>query len=460
MPTRSAQVVVCGAGMVGVATAYHLAERHRLGRVVVVDDREPLSEAGFWGDLGYHGAWAGSNDDLARFASRSIDLLEELSRASDRVFELNRRGLVRLTGEASKIPSLRAAGERLARWGHGPLRESSSPLPAPPSPSRPRGSTADLDGPPDGNDLVLGSEAVRRVFPFVTHDTQALLRMRRAGWLDGALLGGWMLERARAHGAELIRDRIEAVKVYRGRLEKVILHSGVAIATERLVIAAGSLLRPVVSSLGLDLPVLTEVQSSMLLRERLGIVPPETPMLVWDDPLYLRWSDREREQLATSAETRRLLEALPGGVLMRPYDTQRGGRLLVSWNYDPRVCDPRIEPTFDLLHAEILLRGLVRVVPGLFAYFGHGGEGQVEHGFSVRAPDDLPLIGPLSIAGTFVAGALGCSEGMGAPAAGELAACHVSGGELPEYATAFLPSRFEGSVSSLRRPAQTAGSRA
>jgi glycine/D-amino acid oxidase-like deaminating enzyme len=39
----SADVVVCGAGIAGVAAAYHLAVRQNIRRVVIVDERDPLT---------------------------------------------------------------------------------------------------------------------------------------------------------------------------------------------------------------------------------------------------------------------------------------------------------------------------------------------------------------------------------------------------------------------------------
>ena len=40
---RTADAVICGAGIAGIATAYHLTVGHGLRRVLLVDPRPPLS---------------------------------------------------------------------------------------------------------------------------------------------------------------------------------------------------------------------------------------------------------------------------------------------------------------------------------------------------------------------------------------------------------------------------------
>ena len=43
MIAKTAEVVVCGAGIAGVAAAYHLAVRRGITGVVLVDERPPLT---------------------------------------------------------------------------------------------------------------------------------------------------------------------------------------------------------------------------------------------------------------------------------------------------------------------------------------------------------------------------------------------------------------------------------
>ncbi|HEX3865883.1 MAG TPA: FAD-dependent oxidoreductase, partial [Gemmatimonadaceae bacterium] len=92
MARSSAEVVVCGAGIAGVAAAYHLAARQGVRRVVLVDEREPLTLTSDKGTHAYRNWWPGPDDTMLRFVSRSIDILEEMSAESGNAFRLSRHG--------------------------------------------------------------------------------------------------------------------------------------------------------------------------------------------------------------------------------------------------------------------------------------------------------------------------------------------------------------------------------
>src|SRR3954468_14630056 len=96
-----ADIVICGAGLAGAAAAYHLTIGGRAGRVLVVDQYEPLTLTSDKGTQGYRNWWPGPDDTMLRLVSRSIDLLEETARESGNVFRMNRRGYLFATGDAN-----------------------------------------------------------------------------------------------------------------------------------------------------------------------------------------------------------------------------------------------------------------------------------------------------------------------------------------------------------------------
>ena len=103
----SSEVVICGAGMAGIAAAYHLAVRGRVKDIVLVDEREPLTLTSNKGTEAYRNWWPGPGDTMVRFVNRSIDLLEELARETDNCFQMNRRGYVFLTADDRQIPVMK-----------------------------------------------------------------------------------------------------------------------------------------------------------------------------------------------------------------------------------------------------------------------------------------------------------------------------------------------------------------
>ena len=74
MTSISSEVVICGAGMAGIAAAYHLAVRGGVKDIVLVDEREPLTLTSNKGTEAYRNWWPGPGDTMVRFVNRSIDL--------------------------------------------------------------------------------------------------------------------------------------------------------------------------------------------------------------------------------------------------------------------------------------------------------------------------------------------------------------------------------------------------
>jgi hypothetical protein len=70
--------------------------------------------------------------------------------------------------------------------------------------------------------------------------------------------------------------------------------------------------------LGIDLPVHTELHLKATIKDTLGVVGREAPLLIWSDPQSLPWEEAERVALAEDNETRWLTESFPAGVHVRP----------------------------------------------------------------------------------------------------------------------------------------------
>ncbi len=437
MTDIGSEVVICGAGMAGIAAAYHLAVRGGVRDIVLVDEREPLTLTSNKGTEAYRNWWPGPGDTMVRFVNRSIDLLEELARETDNCFQMNRRGYVFLTADEDQIPVMKESAAETSALGAGPIREHPGSAPYIPSPS------AGFEGLPTGVDLLLSPELVREQFPFVTEDAVAALHVRRAGWLDAQKLGKWLLAEAQRAGVRLVRDRVTGVTLTNNRVGQVHLQSGDCINTGTFVIAVGPYLKEVGAMLGVDIPVFNELHGKIALRDELGVVPTDTPLLFWSDPIKLPWTDVEREKLAADDETRWLLDEFPAGVHFRSRMDGDTHLLLAIWTYDIEPCPPAWPPTFDPDYPEILIRGLARMIPGLSAYFGHGDRAYADGGYYCKTRENRPLIGPLPVEGAYVIGGLSGYGIMTSQAAGDLLAAHITGGELPEYASAFLLSRYE-----------------
>ena len=436
-------VLVCGAGIAGIATAYHLAVRKGIGNVILVDERPPLTLTSDKSTECYRNWWPGPDDSMIAFMNRSIDLMEELAEESGNIFRMNRRGYLFATADPGKAEKFREAAEEAERLGAGPLRIHDS------IDSDYEYSAQQMDNfhaPVSGADLLLGKGIVHKPFPYISGKAIAAIHPRRAGWLSAQQMGMYMLEQAREHGVRFISGRVEAVKTSGGRVVEVEVASKgetLHIETHNFVDAAGPFGGHVARLLGVELPVFAELHMKVILNDYLGIVPRDAPLLIWSDPQYLPWSKEEREFFAESEETRWLLEEFPGGVHTRPEGSTESTMILILWDYRNQVMDPVPDPPLDPLYAEIAVRGLSAILPGMSAYFKRMPKPFLDGGYYVKTRENRPIIGPMPVEGSYVIGALSGYGIMASNAAGELLATYIDGGQLPAYAKGFSLERYQ-----------------
>src|SRR5688500_7727442 len=106
MSNERSDIVICGAGIAGITAAHQLAMRRGGGGITLIDEREPFTLTSDKGTQGYRNWWPGPDDTMLRFVSRSIDLLDQLARATNNVFRLSRRGYLFVTHDEQRVPEL------------------------------------------------------------------------------------------------------------------------------------------------------------------------------------------------------------------------------------------------------------------------------------------------------------------------------------------------------------------
>ncbi|MFZ0014419.1 MAG: FAD-dependent oxidoreductase, partial [Acidimicrobiia bacterium] len=96
--SRTADVVVIGAGISGISAGYHLAIRHGITDVTLVDPRPPLTLTSDKSTECYRNWWP--NEPMVALMNRSIDIFEELAVETD--FGFNRSGYLFVTGDGRR----------------------------------------------------------------------------------------------------------------------------------------------------------------------------------------------------------------------------------------------------------------------------------------------------------------------------------------------------------------------
>ncbi|RME42260.1 MAG: FAD-binding oxidoreductase [Chloroflexi bacterium] len=443
MTQSRAEVVICGAGIAGVSAAYHLAVRHGVRDVILIDERAPLTLTSDKSTECYRNWWPGPGDAMVSLMNRSIDILEELAHESGNRFHLNRRGYLFATADPDRVRDWEQSARESSKLGAGPVRHHTG---QPGEPAYVPAPAQGFEGQPTGADLILDPALIREQFPYLSEDVVAVLHVRRAGWFSAQQLGMYLLEQAREHGVRFLNARVDDVAVRGGRVESVHLSAPdgpAVISTRNFVNAAGPFVNEVARMIGIELPVFSELHLKIAFNDHKRVVPRNAPLLIWSDPTRLPWSDEERAMLAESEETRWLLQEFPPGVHTRPEGGPDSTIILILWTYHIEPTEPVFPFEVDPVYPEVALRGLSTMIPGLATYFDRAPRPVVDGGYYTKTRENRPLIGPLPVEGAYIIGALSGFGQMAGCAAGELLAAHVTGGDLPRYAPAFSLERYE-----------------
>jgi len=437
-----AKVVICGAGIAGVSTAYQLAVKHGMKNIVIVDTLPPLTLTSDKSTECYRNWWPGPGDAMVRLMNRSIDIMEELHREAPSRLSMHRYGYLFATADPNSVETMIATAEEIAQLGAGPLRIHRN---ASSDPEYVTVTRHDLADAPSGADLFLDQTLIRKHFPYLAKNTIGLLHARRCGWFAGQQFGMYMLEQAIAHGIQLVKGRVEGVNVVDNEIKSIRVNIDGRIEnieTHKFVIAAGPLQKEVGRMIGIEIPVECEVHLKVVMNDPKHIIPRNMGLLIWNDPVKLSWTDEEREELAQSDKMRWLLNELPSGLHGRPEG--EGDMFLLQWAYhELESVEPRFPVPIDSQLPEVALRGMANVVPRLAVYFSQIPKPFVDGGYYARTPDNRPLIGPLPVEGAYIIGGLGGFGMMSSCGASDLLAKHITATELPGYASAFLLSRYQ-----------------
>jgi glycine/D-amino acid oxidase-like deaminating enzyme len=444
--TQRSNVVICGAGIAGIATAHALAVGQGMRDVVLIDERPPLTLTSDKSTEAYRNWWPGPDDAMVRFMNRSIDLLEAWADASGDRFLLNRRGYVYATTQAETATRFEADAQLASAQGAGDVRVYRSH--ASTTSYQPSAHTGFRDH-PAGADLFLDHDAIRAHFPWLAEDIVAVLHARRCGWMSGQQLGMYLLDEARAAGVRLVEGRVSAVDAPGGRVHAVrVERAGGGLetyGTSVFVNAAGPFARGVGRSCGLDLPLFSELHYKAAFEDTRGVVDRNAGLVILDDVQSLSWSDEERDALADDDATRWLTESLPAGIHLRPDGYRASQTVLMLWDYHGahRYDDPEFPLPEDVLYPEVVLRGMVRLAPRLAEYLERLPHMYVDGGYYTKTAENRPLIGATPVEGAYLCAGFSGYGLMAAPAAAELLAAQIAGDRAPMYADAFALSRYD-----------------
>lgn len=440
--SRGAEITICGAGIAGIAAAYFLSQGFSPEEILLIDERPPLTLTSDKSTEAYRNWWPGPDASMIALMNRSIDLMEELAQASGNRFQLNRRGYLYATATPEQITHFVTAAERASQDGAGPLRlhhggaDDPTYIPA---------AIEGYQDQPSGSDLIVNKNIINAHFPYLTDRTLAVLHARRCGWFSGQQMGMALLECAMRRGVRFLQATVEGIGISKGEVKRVHLRVNETpfyLPTRIFINAAGPMLQKVAAMLGLELPVFCERHLKISMRDPRKILPREAPLVIWEDPQQLIWSDEERRLLSELKEDQVLLAPLPSGVHVRPEGGPDSENLLLLWPYDLKPVSPIFPVPIPPSHAEVVLRGLTAMIPRMGAYLNQMPKPVIDGGYYTKTPENRFLCGPLPVRGAYVLGALSGYGLMAACGAGDLLAATILSKDLPLYATSFSLERY------------------
>ena len=434
-------VIICGAGIAGIATAYYLATQHKITDILLVDKHAPLSQTTAKSGENYRNWWP--RTAMVDFINRSINLMEGLAEQTENAIQMKRQGYVYGTTVDDPTPLVQGLTQRYSTLDVGPIRVhgdlSQTYLASITQPGRVQ--------PQVGADVLLNRELIRQSYPHLSSDVSALVHVRRAGDISVQQLGMHLLTVAREQGVRLLQGEVRSINQPSAGTTSVEIETQdglIHATTERFVNAAGPFAARLLTMVDVDLPIHTVFQQKIAIQDPLAIVPRHAPFTSYLDEQSLSWSAEEQAFWAAEPDAGWLLDRFPGGLHVRPEGSGDSTWIKLGWAYNREPSAPVWEPPTSEAFPEIMLRGVSTLVPGLQAYIQKIPQPIVHYGgYYVKTPENLPLVGPINCEGMYIVSALAGFGTMAGCAAGELCAAWVADGPLPDYAEALSPVRYE-----------------
>jgi len=378
---------------------------------------------------------------MTAFTDHSIDLMEDLARQTDNLINMNRRGYL-LTTRSDNSDKLM---EELV-YGYSQLHDNDIRVHDKAAEkdklSYRKPDSSRWESAPSGVDVINDQALIRECFPYFDQSIKTLVHIRRAGAISAQQVGQYMLQSFKQASGKLINADVSGIDVNNG-FEIHAEQSNISIKAERIVNAAGPFIKEIAAMLSVELPVHNTLQQKIAFEDSAKAIPRQMPFSIDLDAQYIDWTDEERELLAESGEHEWLTRELPGAIHCRPEGGDKGSWLKLGWAFNNSPAEPVRTPELMDAFPEIVLRGAARLNPKLKQYYAKLPAARHHYGgYYTLTDENWPLIGAMETEGSFVVGAMSGFGTMAACAAGELCAQTMQALDLPDYASALSPSRY------------------
>lgn len=440
-------VVIIGAGIAGISTAYYLATKHNITNVLIVDKRPPMTFTSDKSGSNYRNWW--SHPAMVKLANHSIDKMDELANKTHNIFNMNRRGYAYFSRNADVEPYLKRysqdeVGEiRIYRGDAKTYQPEENPELA-------------------GADVLVGNDIIKQYAPFVEEDIQAMVHVRRAGWLSTRVMAHHMLDTASGLGVAELRGEVVAFGDGNGKRWELSVNTPYGqqfITTHKLLKTVGPNGVSGWATGVTNLPISNVFHQKVMMRDNGKILPDGMPFMIFTDSPTCDWTGEERNYLVEHVGS----DKIPGNFHIRRVNNEW---IHLGWAFNNKTTDDVDAVQFEPLFPKVVLKGMSSFIPELKSYIEtfpvpsqYGGEYFVNPsrkldtdnitlpiivsgGFYTRTHENLPIIHsarPGHYAITALSG-FGVMMGCGI---GDIMSDMIAGKDVPEYVKAFSADRYK-----------------
>ena len=437
MKHHHCDIAIVGAGIVGIATAYYLKKLRPETSVLLIDAAEPMALTSAQSGENYRNWWP--HPIMTAFTDRSIDLMEDIARQTDNLINMNRRGYLLATrsDNTEKLMQELVYGYSELQQSEIRVHSSTAANTTYKKPDSPVWESA-----PAGVDVIGDQSLIKACYPYFDLRLKTVVHIRRAGAISAQQMGQYMLQHFKQASGEFIQAEVSAIEVS-NCFQIQTKNNAVSIKAERIVNAAGPFIREIAAMLSVDLPVNNTLQQKIAFEDTAKAIPRQMPFAIDLDAQHIDWTEEDRQLLAESSEHEWLTKELPGAIHCRPEGGDNGSWLKLGWAFNNTFAEPTRTPALLDTFPEIVLRGAARLNPSLKQYYSQLPT-SIHHygGYYTLTDENWPLIGRMQTEGSYVAGAMSGFGTMASCAAGELCAQTIMEADLPDYAFALSPARY------------------
>ena len=415
-------VIIVGAGIAGISTAYYLVARHNISNILILDIRPPLTHTSDKSGSNYRNWWA--HPAMRALADHSIDLMDGLSRRTQNTFNMNRRGYVYFHREEDLdnwLSPFEAAdiGEIRVHCNEGHNYDPGE------------------DWSRTGADVLLGNALIRQFAPFVSEDIRMLVHVRRAGWLSTSVLAHLLLDTATEAGATVMKGECTGIERSGDGYElSVVTAAGPAIIrSAKVMLALGPELLDCRELLDTNLPLENFYQRKLMLRDEGAILPEGMPFMIFTDSPRVDWTKSELAHFRSHG----LRDDIPGNLHIRRVNP---AWVHMGWAFNRQTgAAEATEP--DSRFADLAVKGISSFVPEVRPFVGNIPQPAiVSGGFYTRTTDNLPIVDQTA-SDIYLIGALSGFGIMMCCALGEIMSDMIVEAVVPEYARHFSAKRYQ-----------------